>query len=40
MDDNLTLRAFREEDLEFLDRLCTDSAALGTFEWFGFRDVR
>jgi [ribosomal protein S5]-alanine N-acetyltransferase len=40
MDDNLTLRAFREEDREFLDRLDTDPAALGPFEWFGFRDVR
>jgi [ribosomal protein S5]-alanine N-acetyltransferase len=40
MDDDLTLRAFREEDLEFLDRLDTDPAALGPFEWFGFRDVR
>jgi ribosomal-protein-alanine N-acetyltransferase len=40
MDDDLTLRAFREEDLEFLDRLCIDPAALGPFEWFGFRDVR
>ena len=40
MDDKLTLRAFREEDLEFLDRLCADPAALGAFEWFGFREVR
>jgi RimJ/RimL family protein N-acetyltransferase len=40
MDDKLTLRAFREEDLEFLDRLCADPAALGAFEWFGFRDIR
>ena len=40
MDDDLTLRAFREEDLGFLDRLDTDPAALGAFEWFGFRDVR
>ena len=40
MDDNLTLRAFREEDLGFLDRLDTDPAALGAFEWFGFRDAR
>jgi [ribosomal protein S5]-alanine N-acetyltransferase len=40
MDDHLTLRAFREEDLGFLDRLCTDPAALGAFEWFGFRDAR
>lgn len=40
MDDNLTLRAFREDDLGSLDRLCTDPAALGPFEWFGFGDVR
>jgi [ribosomal protein S5]-alanine N-acetyltransferase len=40
MDDDLTLRAFREEDLGFLDRLDTDPAALGTFEWFGFGDVQ
>ena len=40
MDHHLRLRAFREEDLEFLDRLCTDPAALGGFEWFGFGDVR
>ena len=40
MDRGLTLRAFREEDLAFLDRLCADPAALGEFEWFGFRDVR
>lgn len=36
----VTLRAFREEDLGFLDRLCTDPAALGPFEWVGFTDVR
>jgi ribosomal-protein-alanine N-acetyltransferase len=40
MDDKLTLRAFGEEDLEFLDRLDSHPAALGDFEWFGFRDVR
>jgi [ribosomal protein S5]-alanine N-acetyltransferase len=40
MNDNLKLRAFREEDLGFLDRLDTDPAALGAFEWFGFRDAR
>lgn len=34
------LRAFNEDDLGFLDRLCTDPAALGPFEWFGFSDVR
>ena len=40
MDDDLTLRAFQEEDLDFLDRLGTDPGALGAVEWFGFRDVR
>lgn len=40
MDDDLTLQAFREEDLAFLERLDTDPAALGAFEWFGFGDVR
>jgi ribosomal-protein-alanine N-acetyltransferase len=38
--DDLTLRAFQEEDLGFLDRLDVDPAALGDFEWFGFRDAR
>ncbi len=40
MDDRLTLRAFCEDDLGFLDRLCTDPKALGPFEWAGFGDVR
>src|SRR6266536_3197452 len=40
MDGNLTLRAFKEDDLGFLDRLCTDPEALGPFEWFGFGDAR
>jgi len=40
LDDRLMLRAFREEDLPFLDRLCTDQDALGPFEWPGFSDVR
>jgi RimJ/RimL family protein N-acetyltransferase len=39
-DDRVALRAFVEGDLPFLDRLCTDPAALGTFEWPGFVDVR
>jgi RimJ/RimL family protein N-acetyltransferase len=38
VDDNLVLRAFREEDLQFLDRLCTDPEAVGEFEWIGFID--
>ncbi len=40
MDDGLALRAFRAEDLDFLDRLCSDPQALGPFEWVGFGDVR
>jgi [ribosomal protein S5]-alanine N-acetyltransferase len=40
MGDELRLRAFTEADLDFLDRLDTDQDALGTFEWFGFRDPR
>lgn len=35
MDDRLVLRAFRKEDLHFLDRLSTDQEALGPFEWTG-----
>ena len=40
MDGNLTLRAFAEDDLPFLERLDTDPAALGPFEWVGVRDAR
>jgi len=40
VDDGLALRAFRAEDLDFLDRLCSDPQALGPFEWVGFGDVR
>ena len=36
----VSLRAFREDDLPFLDRLCTDPDALGYFEWTGFVDAR
>jgi [ribosomal protein S5]-alanine N-acetyltransferase len=39
-DDRVRLRAFGEDDLPFLDRLCTDPNALGVFEWPGFLDVR
>jgi len=38
--DRVTLRAFGEDDLPFLDRLCTDPDALGLFAWPGFIDVR
>ena len=34
------LRAFAEDDLPFLDRLCTDPEVLGEFEWPGFTDPR
>jgi len=39
-DDRVLLRAFTEDDLPFLDRLCTDIDALGAHEWPGFVDVR
>ena len=38
--DRVLLRAFGEDDLRFLDRLCTDPDALGLFAWPGFIDVR
>ncbi|MGI8681896.1 MAG: GNAT family N-acetyltransferase [Mycobacteriales bacterium] len=40
MEDRLVLRAFRKEDLHFLDRLSTDQEALGPFEWTGFSDAQ
>lgn len=40
MTDGPLLRALREEDLPFLDRLSTDPDALGPFEWPGFSDAR
>jgi ribosomal-protein-alanine N-acetyltransferase len=40
MTDRVTLRAFAEDDLPFLERLDTDPEALGPFEWVGFRDAR
>lgn len=40
MDNRVALRGFLEEDLPFLDRLCTDPHAVGHFEWGGFIDVR
>ncbi len=38
--DGPALRALREDDLPFLERLSTDPDALGPFEWPGFTDVR
>lgn len=37
---DVTFRAFREVDLPFLDRLCTDPDALGTFGWHGYLDPK
>ena len=37
---SVRLRAFTENDLPFLDRLCTDPDVLGEFEWPGFIDPR
>jgi [ribosomal protein S5]-alanine N-acetyltransferase len=34
------MRAFIEDDLPFLDRLCIDPNVLGEFEWPGFTDPR
>lgn len=39
-DSRLALRAIGADDLDFLDRLCSDPDALGPFEWPGFGDVR
>jgi [ribosomal protein S5]-alanine N-acetyltransferase len=38
--DSVRLRAFTEDDLCFLDRLCIDPDVLGEFEWSGFTDPR
>lgn len=40
MGEPVELRAFREEDLDFLDRACTDPDALGPTQWHGFVDPR
>jgi ribosomal-protein-alanine N-acetyltransferase len=39
-DIRVRLRAFVEDDLCFLDRLCTGPDMLGEFEWPGFTDPR
>ena len=38
MTEELALRAFREDDLPFLDRFATDPDVLGVFQWSGVRD--
>lgn len=40
MDARVELRVFGEDDLDFLDRTCTDPEALGDFQWHGFIDPR
>jgi len=40
MEDKLVLRPFTDDDLSFIDRICTDPEALGVFEWSGFSDSR
>jgi RimJ/RimL family protein N-acetyltransferase len=40
MDDCVTLRPFREEDLGFLERMGSDPSVTGQFIWTGFRDAR
>jgi [ribosomal protein S5]-alanine N-acetyltransferase len=40
MDDQIALRAFREKDLPFLERINTDPDAVGPFVWSGFKDAR
>lgn len=38
MDDPVTLRPFREQDLAFLERLGSDPCVTGRYVWAGFRD--
>ena len=38
MPEVLALRAFREDDLPFLDRFATDPGVLGVHQWSGIRD--
>lgn len=40
MEDQVTLRPFREEDLPFLARLGSDPSVTGRYVWAGFRDPR
>lgn len=40
MNGEVKLRALREADLAFLDRLSVDPDAAGVFMWSGYRDVR
>lgn len=38
--DDVSLRAVREDDLDFLQELISDPADAGSFMWQGFRDTR
>jgi len=40
MEDQVTLRPFRERDLPFLEQLGSDPVVTGRFVWAGFRDPR
>lgn len=40
MEDQVTLRPFREQDLSFLERLGSDPDVTGRYVWAGFRDTR
>src|SRR4051812_38312317 len=40
MDEQVTLRPFREQDLPFLERLGSDPTVTGRYVWAGFRDPR
>jgi RimJ/RimL family protein N-acetyltransferase len=40
MDEQVTLRPFREPDLPFLERLGSDPSVTGRYVWAGFRDPR
>jgi RimJ/RimL family protein N-acetyltransferase len=38
MEDQVTLRPFREQDMPFLERLGSDPTVTGRYVWAGFRD--
>ena len=40
MDDKVSLRPFREQDLPFLERLGSDPSVTGRYVWAGFRNPR
>jgi RimJ/RimL family protein N-acetyltransferase len=40
MEDQVSLRPFREDELSFLDQLTADRSITGPYVWAGFRDTR